>query len=278
MEPAVRLGQGSYETHWPLPKIITEEPAETYHARAHEYLSSHALRDFRKCPRLFRRKEMGLVPREESDDFLLGSAAHTLILEGRKAYEAGYAVGGPINEKTGKPYGSTTQAFAAWAAEQGKPVLTDSQAATVEMMAGAVKDHVLAFDVLSEGIPEAVVRDVYEGHACQIRIDWLSQRRGIVDLKTCRDLDQFEEDARRYEYLHQFAFYRGVLGVATDMNFGVHVIAVEKREPYRVAVYQVHSTPLDFAARQNVAAMNELAKCRSTGVWPTRTETMRLLS
>ena len=41
-----------------------------------------------------------------------GRAAHTLILEGRERFLAEYAIGGPINEKTGQPYGTTTKAFA----------------------------------------------------------------------------------------------------------------------------------------------------------------------
>lgn len=66
------------------------------------------------------------------------SAAHTLILEGRHRYESEFAVGGPINPKTGNPFGSGTKAFAEWAEEIGKPVLRDDQAALVEHMAATV--------------------------------------------------------------------------------------------------------------------------------------------
>ena len=41
-----------------------------------------------------------------------------------------------------------------------------------------------------------MVRAEYGGVACQARIDWLNpiDGRGIVDLKTCDNLDDFERD------------------------------------------------------------------------------------
>ena len=65
-----------------LRKII-REPSDTYHAKAKEHLSSHALGDFRRCPALYRKKQLGLIPRKDSDAFVVGRAAHVLILEGR---------------------------------------------------------------------------------------------------------------------------------------------------------------------------------------------------
>jgi hypothetical protein len=67
--------------------------------------------------------------------YLLGRAAHTLILEGRVAYERAFAVGGPINPRTGQPFGAGTKAFAEWAASTGREGLDDSQASLVERMA-----------------------------------------------------------------------------------------------------------------------------------------------
>ena len=91
---------------------LTIEPAEVYHAKAKDNLSSHQLADYRKCPLLYHRKRLGLIPQKDSTAYLVGRAAHTLILEGRERFEAEYAVGGPINPKTEKPYGPTTKAFA----------------------------------------------------------------------------------------------------------------------------------------------------------------------
>jgi RNA polymerase sigma-70 factor (ECF subfamily) len=45
--------------------VLLREPPEVYHAKAGEYLSSHLLADFRRCPQLYFRKRCGLVPHED---------------------------------------------------------------------------------------------------------------------------------------------------------------------------------------------------------------------
>lgn len=138
-------------------RFLIREPADVYHAKAEGYLTSHALSEFRRCPQLYRRKELGLVPERDTTAYLVGRAAHTLILEGRQRYKREYATGGPINPKTGQPFGSATKAFSEWAASQSRPVLSDSHAATVEQMAAAVRTHGVARELLSEGVAEGVV-------------------------------------------------------------------------------------------------------------------------
>jgi hypothetical protein len=85
------------------------------------YLTSHQLTDFVRCPKLYFLKKTGAWtadPNKASAELILGSAAHKLILEGRHEFDKCYAVGAPINERTGKEYGRETQAFAKWAEEQ----------------------------------------------------------------------------------------------------------------------------------------------------------------
>jgi hypothetical protein len=91
---------------------ILHEPAEQYHRQAKDNLSSHQLGDFRRCPLLYRKKKLGLIPDEDRPAYLLGRGLHTLVLEGRDRFEAEYAVGGPVNPKTGEVFGATTKAFA----------------------------------------------------------------------------------------------------------------------------------------------------------------------
>lgn len=291
-DPLVRLGQGDYvrEIHPSQPtsaaggsliysRLLIREPADVYHAKATDHLSSHALADFRRCPALYRTKQLGLIPDRDSTAFLVGRAAHTLILEGRERYESEYAVGGPVNPRTGQPFGSNTKAFAEWAERIGKPVLDDSQAALVEQMAASVREHLFARELLREGVAERVVRCELDGHRCQARIDWINPLPdcGLVDLKTCDRLDGFELDFRAFGYAHQLGFYRGLVQHATGVDLSVYVIAVEKREPHRCGVWQVATSVLDAAQRENREAMRELTRCRETGVWPTRFESLRLI-
>ena len=263
-----------------LAELLIREPAETYHAQTAEYLSSHRLADFRRCPLLYHWKQTGLAKDEDKPAYLIGRAAHTLILEGRAKFLAEYAIGGPINEKTGQPYGTTTKAFAEWAATQGKPVLTEEQAKLVEQMAAGVLAHELARQLLAKGVAEAVVRAPWHAVPCQIRMDYLSDMAGaaLADLKTADDLTWFEADARRYGYPHQLAFYRAVLAAAAGLDpreIPVHLIAVEKQMPFRCGVWRMGEDVLAVAQRENESAVKRLRECRESGFWPTGYESVR---
>lgn len=270
----------------PTTDPIVREPLEQYQARGATHLTSHRLADFRRCPLLYRKKRLGLVQDEDRPAYLVGRAAHTLILEGRERYEAEYAVGGPVNPKTGARFGSNTKAFAEWAETQGKPVLTDEQAVLVENMAAAVRLHDAAVRLMGGGLAEGVVRAEYGGVPCQARMDWFNPERGIVDLKTADDLTYFEADARRYGYVHQMAFYRAVLARALGLPVrsaaetvayaAVHIIAVEKKEPYRAGVWQVADQALAVAQKENEAAIERLKACEQRGRWPTGYEETRV--
>jgi len=249
--------------------VPIREPAEVYLAKAAEYLTSHQLADFRKCPLLYWKKKQGLVPEEDRPAYLVGRALHTLVLEGQEQFEREYAVGGPINPKTGMPYGPNTKAFAEWAASCGKQVLTDGQFDLVLKMADGVRAQQIAVDLLSSGIPEGVVRTEYCGLPCQIRMDWFDPHRGIVDLKTCDDLSWFEADAKRYGYVYQVAFYRAVLRQVISLPMPVYFIAVEKKEPFRCGVWKVHEDTLTQAQRENEAAIERLKLCIESDTWPT---------
>lgn len=257
--------------------IFINEPADIYHAKAREYLSSHQLMDFMRCPLLYRKKQTGLIEDEQTTSFLVGHAAHVRVLEGRDVYEQQFAIGGPINPTTGKPYGSLTKKFAEWREEQKKPVLTFEQTELVEQMACGVAVNGAAVDLISYGIAEGVLRTDYCGIPCQIRLDWLNPTRGIVDFKTCDDLTWFEADARRYRYHTQMAFYQSVLKEIIGIYAPIHLIAVEKKEPYRCGIWRVSDDCLAIARHDNEAAIERLQSCRTRDIWPTGYEEIRLL-
>lgn len=258
--------------------VLTTEPADEYHARRDAYLSSHQLLDFVRCPYLYRRKHVGLIEDRQSPAYLIGRAAHVRILEGQDEYRQQFAFGGPINPTTGRPFGASTKAFAEWAQAQARPVLTQDHIDLIEQMACGVAMNDLAVDLLVYGQAEGVVRAEYCGVDCQIRLDWLNPHEGIVDLKTCDDLTWFEADAKRYGYPRQMAFYRAVLAQALGgLLIPVHIIAVEKKEPFRCGVWRVSDETLAIAQRENEAAIGRLKHCRQTDRWPTGFEDLRIL-
>ncbi|TVQ64185.1 MAG: hypothetical protein EA378_00080 [Phycisphaerales bacterium] len=259
--------------------FLVSEPAEAYHRRRGDLLTSHALAEFRGCPLLYRRKQLGMIEDRDTSVFAFGRAAHVLIVEGRERFDAEFAVGGPVNPRTGRPFGSETKAYGEWAESVGRPAVSDAEFRTLERMASSVREHVYARELLRVGVAEGVVRASYGGVQCQARIDWVNpvDGRGIVDLKTCDDLDRFEADAARFGYPGQLAFYRELVVEAAGVELECHLVAVEKREPFRCGVWQLSRRLLDGAADENADAIERLKRCRETDVWPTGFESMRLM-
>ena len=258
--------------------ILDVESAEEYHAKAGVYFSSHQLRDFMKCPWLYRKKQLGLIEDKDTPAYFVGRAAHVRVLEGFDAFEARFAIGGPINKSKGKPYGRDTKAFARWAEAEGKPGIHYDDLPLIESLAEGVSRNDEAMALLLHGRSEGVVRTEYCGIPCQIRVDWTHPFRGIVDLKTCDDLTWFESDTRRYGYDRQMAFYRAVLAEALDgLLVPVHLIGVEKKEPFRCGVWRISEDTLSIARRENEAAIGRLLDCRERDYWPTGYEEVRVL-
>lgn len=254
---------------------LTIEPEAVYAARRKDCLSSHALTEFRRNPLLYRKKQLGLIHEEERAAFVIGRAAHCRTLEGADEFRRRFAIGGPINPKTNRPFGQDTKAYAEWAATVGKPAISQDTADLCDQLAEAVGNHAEAAALLAEGQAEGVVRAEYGGLASQIRIDWTHPERGIVDLKTIDDLDWFEVQARSFGYAHQLSFYRAILAAVAGRKAEVQVIAVEKKEPFRVGVWRFSDQVLDAAARENLAAIERLKICRAQDRWPTGYEAVR---
>ena len=253
------------------------EPESAYAARRKDHLTSHRLAEFRRNPLLYFRKAVGLVVDEDRPTFAVGRAIHCRVLEGIEELHHRYAIGGPINPKTGKSFGVETKAFTEWAAAMNKPVISDETATLCEQVAEAVDGHDEARALLIEGQAEGVVRTTYAGLPCQGRLDWLHPTRGIVDLKTCENLDWLESESRSFGYIHQLAFYRALLATVSGVAMPVHIIGVEKRQPFRVGVWRLSDQVLDAATRDNVAAIERLKWCRREERWPTGYEAIRLL-
>ncbi|MEX0653674.1 MAG: PD-(D/E)XK nuclease-like domain-containing protein [Phycisphaeraceae bacterium] len=257
--------------------VLTAEPADEYHAKAGEYLSSHQLLDFMACPWLYRKKQLGLIVDSDSPALLVGRATHVRILEGRDVYEAEFAFGGPVNPKTGKPFGSGTKAFAEWAEAQGKPVLSHEHVELIEQMASGVAMNDEAVDLLLYGRSEGVIRTTYSDTPCQIRIDWVHPHRGLVDLKTTADLTWFENETKRRRYHNQLAFYQAVLAQVIDQYVPVYLIAIEKVEPFRCGVWHVSDNTLAIARQENEAAIARLRRAWEIDAFPTGYEDIRVM-
>ena len=273
------------------PPYLLDISADEYHAatKRNEFTTSHRLNLFRKCPALYKKTIDGEIVEGDTAAFMLGRATHTLILEGEEKFAAEFTVSdGPTNEKTGKPYGKLTKAYADWLAEQTSPIVSTEEHALILKMREAVHAHPVAKDLLASGIAEGTIRTEWNGEPVQARLDWFAlvhEGNRLVDLKTCNDIDRFRFDIRDFGYIEQMAFYAQCVSLArgeSPMTPPCYLIAVEKKEPYRVAVVLIGASTIDDAIHSHMAneflrddadaMFAELKDCRETGVWPTRYE------
>lgn len=227
---------------------------------ADDALNFHTLWDFQKDPKLFAAGYYAV--KKTTDAMRIGTQLHQLVLEGTEVFQTNNALWRPpVNEKTGKPYGAATKnytdALEAFRAENaGKEIYTEEEGDTLAGMMNAILNHPAAGPVLfpdgdgSEQASELTFRGEYTpGWFAKGSIDRYDAELGIIDLKTCAELERFDgyESFKKtclYSgYLEQLAFYQIMFRELMDprqnpMYVPVTIVGVETKEPYRVAVFQ----------------------------------------
>lgn len=255
-------------------------PEDDYHAASASgnMLSAGMLREFRQCPAHYHSLICGAVKKKDGDSLRFGRAVHKMFLEGAAAFYASYVVGGPVNEKTGRSYGSGSKAFERWMRDCGlesRRVVTPSEFEGMTRMLASARAHREVARLFDGGWPERTARVEMHGMRCQIRMDWLRDDGVVVDVKTTADIARFEGDARRFGYLHQFAFYRDAVKAAGGGDVELAAVVLEKREPFRAGVWFFAADVLEPYSAQNRGAMASLRRCREENRWPTGYEAAR---
>ena len=83
-------------------------------------------------------------------------------------------------------------------------------------------------------------------------------------------------DARSYGYAHQMAFYRAVLAQVIGISLPVHLVCVEKKEPFRCGVWRMGMDVLGITQGENEEAIARLKTCRERDLWLTGYEEVRI--
>lgn len=257
---------------------LTHEPEEEYRSKSQDHLDSEQLGDFRRDAFLFHKRQQGLLPDQSSNNGCVGRAAAVRILWGGQRYEAEFAIGGPVNPRTGEPYGRYSPEFEQWAKEQDKPVLSHEQAELIEHLDFSVRSHRAVRDLLAEGIAHGVVRCTYRDVPCQARFDWVNPQRGIVGLVICDSISRQESHFRCGGPVHELAFQRAILAQVTGAIMPVHIVAVETYSPHRCGIWHVCRGLLNQAQKENEDALARLKRCRELDHWPSGYEQVRTLA
>jgi|688.fasta_scaffold11339_18 hypothetical protein len=256
------------------------EPNEVYHA--HSAISHSKLELFRRRPiSYYRRFIAKTVARPEpTEAFRLGSAAHCAVLEPATFWQR-YALrpeGIDRRTKAGK------EEFAKFESENvGRTVIDQGEAGNVREMAVAVQNHPLASQLLAAGSPELSWRvEPKGGMALQCRTDWFnpagcelsSGRPYVADLKTVESLDadafrNFERACFNFGYHRQAGFYLPLITeILGSPVFDFFFVAVEKCEPYGVAVYRLSDAATARGHDETIGDLIRLQACIKDQQWP----------
>jgi hypothetical protein len=210
--------------------------------------------------------------RPETDAMLVGRAGHTAVFEPDR-FPLEYVVW-----SHGRRQGPRWTNFKAFAAADGKTVLTEAQYETAIAIRDAVRGNALAMWYLDRGDPEKTLTwtDPVTRLRCKGRLDWFSRSHPcVVDLKTARDIDarMFGASAARMGYHRQLAMYaNGAVANELLVDPRAVIIAVENAPPHEVAVYALDADALAAGAEEVAALLACLKTCIETNRWPGRYE------
>lgn len=256
------------------------EPIETYHA--HHAISHSKLECYRRRPALYWKKHVAktLPQSEETSAFRLGSAVHCAVLEPTE-FGTRYVPKPDLDRRTkeGKI------AFAEFEAKHaGKTILSREEEEQTIAMQCAVMSHPIASQLFNDGMPEITWRKEQANalRALQCRTDWFSSlgceltdgEPYVVDLKTVESLDSdafrnFERAAFSYGYHRQAGFYLPLINeIFARPVSQMFYVAVEKCEPYGVAVYRLADDSIARGQDENIADLIKLKQSLETNNWP----------
>lgn len=253
-----------------VPGLHLGIPCEAYHAGPG--VSKSALDRMAQSPAHY--KEHVQHGREETPAMKLGNVIHCAVLQ-PELFDATYAVAPDVDRRTkaGK------EAYAAFMAENvGKIFISQDDRDMAERMRDAVWSHPAAKNLMTiKGQVEAScwAKDEPTGLLRKCRPDKLLREFGVVvDLKTTEDASpgKFAKSCADYRYHVQAAYYLDTLALAGIEVDAFILVAVEKKPPYAVGVFQLEPEDVDLGRRAYRRDLDRLKACMEADHWPAYTE------
>lgn len=204
-------------------------------------------------------------------DFLTMSAEEFL-----QKYEV---ADGPVNPKTGKPYGADTKAYAEWRAVREKTPVSTEQFNMFGKMALAYNGH--AFIKSLGGytrVRNATLTADIHGVACMCRIDNLyigDDTVVAVDTKTTSDLCGFARSADSLHYREQQALIRLIMVANGVRGVQTRIAAIEKGPMPRCGVFGIKD--MEKAMATVDGAIGDYSESMKTGNYRTMFEAQKII-
>lgn len=259
----------------PSTGLIDALDADIYHSLPG--VSASGMKEFFRSPAHYR---VWLKEKPEPTPAMrIGTLAHLAVLE-PAAFRAKTVVA-PVVDRRTKDGKAIWEQFLAENA--GKEVITADEREMLVGMGDAVETHRVAVSLLTSGRPEVSAFATHEstGLALKGRFDWFNQDAGIiVDLKTTDDASPsgFAKAIAAFKYHLQAAHYMQLATLNGIDHPKFRFIAVEKKPPYAVAVYDLDVATIEFADRELSRILEALASCQAFDSWPGYAEDIQTIS
>jgi hypothetical protein len=239
---------------------------EAYKAEAAMSVSSLSL--IRHSPKLFRHVvlEKNRKPASKAQD--VGTAVHAAVLEPEK-FSKTYA---RLDPALGSTRINVVKNYLEEMRSQGKIMLPQDDWDTVVGCHAAIQDYRVARALLQDAKSEVSFFFQQLGVPCKARADALNvDLRYVVDLKTTKSADKFENSIGEYGYHRQAAWYLDGIKEITGQEWtDWYWLVVETEAPFTVRVMRADPGDLELGRHENHEALMLYRKCMEKNVWPDR--------
>lgn len=211
------------------------------------------------------------IKREAKAEFDLGSAAHHLLLLGRKGFDKTFSV------RPERWNDWRTDASKAWRTQEekaGKIVITITDLENIAGMARSLSAHPVVRAGALDGLVERslIYQDPETGAWVKVRPDAIPTDDGVfADLKTTTgvDNDTLQRSIGDYGYFAQAALVGSASRAVLNMEMeSFSLIFVEKTPPWCVRVITLKDDDLLRGDGINRAMLHRFMTCVGSGVWP----------
>jgi hypothetical protein len=235
---------------------------ELYHEDV-KFLSSSDYKLLLKNPKEFYDKKFTIqAPRPENPAFTQGSGVHTLILEPH-LFNSEFAIFDGMRKQ-----GAIWEAFKAENKKQY--ILSKPQHMQCLSWVSGYKKNKLAVELISGGLSEHTVAQIYNDVPTKVRTDYVNLDKGyVVDIKTSSfpvDRDSFKQTVAQWDYGLSAALYCDVLKQFYGKDFEFYFVAISKIDG-QCEVYKLSEATRSQGLMKIGQAISIYKSCLLSGSW-----------